>query len=433
MATGRIKTSLLSLPDELLSAIFFEVMRDDDVSQPAALVSTCRRIAPIVQQEIYRELGVGDNEAQFDVLSELCAKRPDLRALVRVLRVGRAAQEDDNVGRTINYTAVHPGIRLLHSDFPALHALSVFHATPADIFTILSRIAATTRPDIRELTLPCAPGSDNCLARLECLERLCLHGVDAAVLLPSIRRSRINHLHISVKLGFTDEIMLKLVNGPTCMENLKELQLDHVSYRQGPQSWTRHELVLALRRDKQYDLAQVKATLSPKSPQSCSPDGLREVMDAAHKNGIKIARYLVDDALTSNDYTTMERYLGEDGAGKAILRQRPRLADLIRKGMTPFVKAEPCSQICPAQAVLVGTSRPRERTVYRTYGSTFARSLTTRFCRQIDDYLYALDPVRPPRAVHIVAEPDPTLEHGVDGKRYGAALSTSGGAARARR
>ena len=135
---------------------------------------------------------------------------------------------------------------------------------------------------------------DNCLARLECLERLCLHGVDAAVLLPSIRRSRINHLHISVKLGFTDEIMLKLVDGPTCMENLKELQLDHVSYRQGPQSWTRHELVLALRRDKQYDLAQVKATLSPKSPQSCSPDGLREVMDAAHKNGIKVFGTAVD-------------------------------------------------------------------------------------------------------------------------------------------
>ena len=144
MATGRTKTSLLSLPDELLSAIFSEVVRMRG-SRTATFASICRRLAPIVRQEVYRELLVGNNEAQSDVLSELCANRPDLRGLVRVLRVERPVEEIHE--RTI-HIAVHPAIELLHSDFPALHTLSVFQATPADIFDILSRVAATTRPDI---------------------------------------------------------------------------------------------------------------------------------------------------------------------------------------------------------------------------------------------------------------------------------------------
>ena len=136
------------------------------------------------------------------------------------------------------------------------------------------------------------------------------------------------------------------------MENLRVLQLDYVSYGQGPHSWARHELVLVLRRDMQYDLAQIQASLGPEWPHGCSAEGLRAVMDSAHKNGIKVygmavdcvdwsdrfdehvEHHLVDVALASNDYTMIERYLGEDGAGKAILRQRPRLAELIRKSMT---------------------------------------------------------------------------------------------------
>ena len=62
MSNRRVKTSLLSLPDELLSTIFSEVMRTYS-SGTAAFVSTCRRLAPIVRQELYRELRIGDDKA----------------------------------------------------------------------------------------------------------------------------------------------------------------------------------------------------------------------------------------------------------------------------------------------------------------------------------------------------------------------------------
>jgi hypothetical protein len=454
--TGRIKTSLLSLPDELLSAILSEVVRTHG-SRTATLVSTCRRLAPIVRQEVYWELRVGNDEAQSDVLSELCANRPDLRRLVRVLHVERPIQEVHERKMIVyDYIDVHPCIKLLHSDFPALHTLSVYQATPIDIFTILSRVAATTRPDIRKLTLQCAPGSvdsvykrhktiwwhflarlpklerltittshipspdeilfehvngravsplpglhsltldipmprtvktpelatlcpslkslqltcvfsadlesllrnaptsltqltfwicsptratlplqDNFLARLPRLERLCLHGVDAAVLLPSIRTSHIKHLRISVNATFTDEILLDLVDGPMHMKYLKVLQLD---YTYGIDPWANCDLVLAHMRQTQFNLARVKAELSPKWPPGCSREGLRTVLDAARQMGIKVygtaldcldwsdrfdelsERLLVDDALASNNYTIIERHLGKEGAEKANVR-----------------------------------------------------------------------------------------------------------------
>ena len=154
-------------------------------------------------------------------------------------------------------------------------------------------------------------------------------------MLPSIRTSRIKYLRIAVNSAFTDEIMLHLVDGPTRMKYLKVLQLD---YTCGFDPWAKRDLVLAHMRETQFDLARVKATLSPKWPPGCSPEGLRMVMDAARQTGIKVygtalnsldwsdrfdelsERLLVDDALASNNYTIIERRLGKEGAGKAVLR-----------------------------------------------------------------------------------------------------------------
>ncbi|TKA51764.1 hypothetical protein B0A53_05449 [Rhodotorula sp. CCFEE 5036] len=132
MTTGRIKTSLLSLPDELLSAIFSEIVRDDSrVPRAAAFVSTCRRLAPIVRQEVYREL--------------------------RGLHFQRAIEVGDDDEMCINYGDEHPGNAFMHLEFPALHTLSVLEATPADIFDIISRVSAPARTDIRKLILGCVP------------------------------------------------------------------------------------------------------------------------------------------------------------------------------------------------------------------------------------------------------------------------------------
>ncbi|GAA5962828.1 hypothetical protein JCM8115_001969 [Rhodotorula mucilaginosa] len=159
MSTRRIKASLLSLPDELLGTIFSEVARDFDGNpDPRAVVcvSTCRRLAPIVRQGIYRELRIGHSPTETRLLSELCAKRPDLRVLVQDLHLERTTEIDDHDDETYtNYGTDHPGNVLLHSYFPALHTLTVLEATPADIFNILSRVSATTRPAIRKLTLGC--------------------------------------------------------------------------------------------------------------------------------------------------------------------------------------------------------------------------------------------------------------------------------------
>lgn len=243
MTTGRIKTSLLSLPDELLSTIISEVVRVHG-RRTATLASTCRRLAPIVRQEVYRELLFGNNEAQSDVLSELCANRPDLRGLVRVLRVERPVEEIHKRKMIVyDYIAVHPGIKLLHSDFPALRTLSVSQATPTDIFTILSRVAATTRPDIRKLTLQCAPDSVNSvykrhktiwwhiLARLPKLEHLTITPSDG----PSLVEILIEHvngravsplpgLH-SLTIGKPMSGMVKVPELATLFPSLKSLQL----------------------------------------------------------------------------------------------------------------------------------------------------------------------------------------------------------------
>jgi hypothetical protein len=469
MTTGRIKTSLLSLPDELLSAIFSEIVRDDSrVPRAAAFVSTCRRLAPIVRQEVYRELRVGHRTIAARLLAELCSKRPDLRALVQGLHLQRAIEVGDDDEMCINYGDEHPGNAFMHLEFPALHTLSVLEATPADIFDIISRVSAPARTDIRKLILGCVPepklGGDgehsatwwhlltrwpalrnltlwttsygyrparivfsderdvsphrnlhsltldgevwdpaggqtlaalfptlqrlrvsdeflpeletllrqaptsltrltlstkhiplegllsDVLARFPLLEFLSLCQIDASASLPSIRTSRIKHICLSFGAQLTDQDMRGLVDGPARMKHLEALELDYISL--DLDCWSERDLKDALGRDARYDLAQVKDAMHPEWPEGCTADGLRAVMDAARKNSIKVygtavdcldwsdrfdeqvERLLVDDALASNDYTTIERYFGEEGAGKAILRQRPRLAALIRKRRT---------------------------------------------------------------------------------------------------
>jgi hypothetical protein len=187
------------------------------------------------------------------------------------------------------------------------------------------------------------------LARFPLLERLCLRLVDATALLPSIRTSRIKYICLSFGSELADQDLRSLVDGPARMKHLKALELDYMSL---DVEWSEWDLREALGRDARYDLAQVKDSMQPEWPAGCTADGLRAVMAAAHKNGIKIygtavdcldwsdrldefvERYLVKDALVSNDYTTIERYLGEDGASEAISRQRPRLAGLIRRSRT---------------------------------------------------------------------------------------------------
>ena len=470
MSNRRIQASLLSLPDELLSAIFSEVARDlDGFPDPRAVVfvSTCRRLAPIVRQEVYRKLWIGHSSTETRLLSELCAKRPDLRALVQDLHCVRTMEIDHHgYGAYIDFGADHPGNVLLRSYFPALHTLSVVEATPADISNILSRVYATTRPAIRKLILGCAsdpqldddsehretwwhllarlpmledltldttsfefgpvrivfddarafaplqnlhsltlngspwhatggptlaelfpnlkrldcyasvelepllrhaprtltqlnvwptwglsaPLQPGVIARFPLLERLALGVVNATALLPSIRTSRIKYLRLSSGAELADQDLRSLVDGPARMKDLKALALDYISL--DLDCWSERDLKDALGRDARYDLAQVKDVMHPEWPEGCSAEGLRAVMDAARKNGIEVygtalecldwnnrfdeflERYLVNDALTSNDYTTIERYLGVDGASEAISRQRPRLAGLIRRSRT---------------------------------------------------------------------------------------------------
>ena len=220
--------------------------------------------------------------------------------------------------------------------FPSLKSLQLTCTLSSDLESLLRHAPTSlTQLDFWILSPTRTTLQDDFLARLPRLERLCLHGVDAAVLLPSIRTSRIKYLRIGVNSAFTDEIMRSLVDGSTRMKHLKVLQLD---YTYGFDPWANCDLVLAHMRETQFDLARVKATLSPEWPPGCSPEGLRTVMDAARQTGIKVygtalscldwsdrfdelgERLLVDDALASNNYTVIERRLGKEGARKAILR-----------------------------------------------------------------------------------------------------------------
>ncbi|GAA5989905.1 hypothetical protein JCM10908_002373 [Rhodotorula pacifica] len=175
------------------------------------------------------------------------------------------------------------------------------------------------------------------------------------LLLPFLLSSRIRSLsfhhdfsedHEGVTV--TDEFLLKLVGAAEGMQCLERLHLDY--------AWVRHdvaiqeEIAMAIKTAARDDLVKVRAHVGPDWPTGCSARGLESVIEVAHARGIHLSgdalrcldwdrhfdelveRLLVGHALAENDYTLIEEYLGEQGAGAAISRQRPRLAELVAKG-----------------------------------------------------------------------------------------------------
>ncbi|GAA5989940.1 hypothetical protein JCM10908_002386 [Rhodotorula pacifica] len=206
---------------------------------------------------------------------------------------------------------------------------------------------------LRRLTL-CWANRDNRshaslpLDRFARLDTLSLWDIAAPLLFPALRTTSIQSLHFDLATEVTDELLLGLVSGPTRMKHLASLRIDYIWTHGNEEALRRLAGLLATIQGD--DLEDVRDRMRPSWPEGCSASGLQKTIEAARPNRIKVygravdcldwdhrfsdlaERCLVDHALAENDYTIIEPYLGEEGAGAAILRQRPRLAELVAKG-----------------------------------------------------------------------------------------------------
>ncbi|GAA5989942.1 hypothetical protein JCM10908_002387 [Rhodotorula pacifica] len=300
---------------------------------------------------------------------------PSLARLPRLRQISLYPGDDANV--TLRFPAATTPLPLT-----AVRKLDIYGtvfsakgpADLADLLPHLERLDLTFHNNAEGLvrSLQAAPGTlthlhiyTSCAAdaqilpilnRFPHLDHLSIpNNLQLRLLLPFLLSSRIRllsfHHDLSAEhegVNVTDEFLLKLVSAAEGMQCLKRLQIDY--------AWARHdvhvqeEIANAIRTAARDDLDWTRARRGPHWPAGCSAKGLESVIEVARTRGIHISgdtlhcldwhrhfddlveRCLVDHALAENDYTLIEQYLGEEGAGAAILHQRPRLAELVAKG-----------------------------------------------------------------------------------------------------
>ncbi|GAA5989944.1 hypothetical protein JCM10908_002388 [Rhodotorula pacifica] len=162
MSNERTRTSLLSLPDELLDKIVHEVFAPFTVSfefskeaRDVALI--CRRFRSLVEQRAYQRFTYGGDRKLLRWRLNKFENRPDLRALVRHLEFRRVHDEDDAIDDDDeNFdikTASFPGSHSALSRFPEVRTLVLDEAFPADIANVLGGPASEAHLSVRRLEI----------------------------------------------------------------------------------------------------------------------------------------------------------------------------------------------------------------------------------------------------------------------------------------
>ncbi|GAA5989895.1 hypothetical protein JCM10908_002366 [Rhodotorula pacifica] len=237
---------------------------------------------------------------------------------------------------------------LLDTLFPNLEDLMFDYTSNADIKHFLAGAPVGLRRlslhhSTRNNTSPASLSLD----RFARLEELSLWAIAAPLMFPALRTTNIQSLHFNFSTEVTDELLLGLVSGPTRMKHLASLRLDYMpTYR----SDLLERLPSLLTQGQGYELDAVRQEIRPFWPRGCSASGLQKTIEIARSNGIKVygravdildwdrrlddlaERYLVDHALTNNDFSLVERYLGRENVGPTIRRQRPLLAEILAGG-----------------------------------------------------------------------------------------------------
>ncbi|GAA5989904.1 hypothetical protein JCM10908_002372 [Rhodotorula pacifica] len=158
MSTERTRTSLLSLPDELLDKVVHELFDGYpvyvDLSKEACAVALiCRRLRPLVEQRVYHRLDYGGDRKLLRRRLNKFEKRPELRALVRLLEFRHAFDDDDDSEYyEINNTS-YPGSHKALSQFPGVRTLILHEAFPADIANVLGGSTTRAHPNVRRLKI----------------------------------------------------------------------------------------------------------------------------------------------------------------------------------------------------------------------------------------------------------------------------------------
>ncbi|GAA5985304.1 hypothetical protein JCM10908_002612 [Rhodotorula pacifica] len=172
--------------------------------------------------------------------------------------------------------------------------------------------------------------------------RLCEYACDVKQSLPQFSRSRIKTLSLGNDMDVPDQCLAALVAGPQRMPCLRRLTLRH--------AWVSsiahlHGEIARLIPDTEPDrFERLKTQYKPKWPEGHTEAGFARAVEIARKAGIQVVggalecigweqrfdeaveRQLVDHAVRTDDFSSLDQVLGREEGTAAIRRLRPNLA-----------------------------------------------------------------------------------------------------------
>lgn len=245
------------------------------------------------------------------------------------------------------------GAAAFANDLPTLTKLTLEHREP-----IISRWLDIAPLSLTHIALHVADwgfmeGLSRELGRFPCLQRLRLSGGFALVtLIPFLRSSDLRHIELQYTtfsgVASDSNVLLDLIQGPDRIGHLQEMHVSAEPHRFGTEDDQKYKRNLqdTISGAHTYctSVMDLKRHYNPFRGSDCTARHIHRFVHAARSNGINIAgsalRCLdweqhfddlveccfVEHALSTNDFTILDREYGKEGADEAIRRQRPHLA-----------------------------------------------------------------------------------------------------------
>ncbi|GAA5989928.1 hypothetical protein JCM10908_002381 [Rhodotorula pacifica] len=252
MSSESPKTTLLSLPDELLSKIVYEVFAPYNVSfefseEVRAVALICRRFLPLVEERAYQRFDYGGDRKLLRWRLNKFEKRPELRALVRHLGFRRVAvydDDDDDDDEDFGILEASFPPYTAFSKFPHVRTLVLDEALPADIASVLFGPASEAHSSVRRLKISYMTQKDhevheavwwNALSRLPNLEEFALAPEDGSTVLafntlePVTPVLSVHQLEVNTDTNLADgspDIVRLFPNLNNLRINIEDLNLD---------------------------------------------------------------------------------------------------------------------------------------------------------------------------------------------------------------
>ncbi|POY76445.1 hypothetical protein BMF94_0645 [Rhodotorula taiwanensis] len=188
--------SLLHLPVELLSEIVAHASDPDSTSVLARLTRVCKRLRPIVEEALYREIDVDQDTGRLALITRTLLDRSTTLILIHKLRIdmrafGHATQIDESGARESQPATSSPAAFFGSLHFPLLRRLALVSVNPILLTDLLAAELPSAAPTLQSLYVHiCRHGGDpmtewfSYLARLPLLRDLELIAYESNLILP---------------------------------------------------------------------------------------------------------------------------------------------------------------------------------------------------------------------------------------------------------